>query len=176
MMNSQQHNMRPTANIAQITWLKVFLSTTLLYTLHWGSTTIYSNHCASGWMGAAMVTAPHCSMAFNIMTWSRQWYMAICWIMVAKIVQDVSFGVEWLIYKGDTTITKETRKQAQLWTGAQAEKEMPVAEFQPGSLYQSVDDVSKSHARHSLRRSARQRNQTKPNYVDSATRGGSGAD
>ena len=122
--------MQPSANISQITWIKVFLSTTLLYTLHLGSTKIYSNYCTSGWMGAALMTAPHCTMSFNIMTWSRQWYIAICWIMVAKIVQDVSCGVEWLIYKGDISSKKNPNKTA----GHNAK-------FQPGRLFQTMEYV-----------------------------------
>lgn len=139
--------MKPTANISQITWLKIFLSTTLLYTLHWGSTTIYSNYCTNGWMGVAMVTAPHCTMAFNIMSWSRQWYMAICWIMVAKVVQDVSYGVEWMVYKGEDTISKETRKRAQKLNGGEPQKETCFSEFKTGSLYDEVDNFSHIHRR-----------------------------
>ena len=126
---------KPTPTISHITWVKVMLTTTILYTIHWSSTFFYSNYCATGWMGAALITAPHCSMSFNIMDWSRQWYLATCWIMVAKIVQDVSYFVEWIIYKGDSGIS-------QLYNN-QIEDQQISSQFHPGTLYKNIQQNTK---------------------------------
>ena len=90
----------PSRDIAHLTWPKIIFGSIILYLIHVGSVYFYASPaCMGGWFGPAMVASPHCRFLFDIVTWSRQWYLAIVWLFVAKLTQDLAYTVEYLLFQ-----------------------------------------------------------------------------
>ena len=97
----------PQPNITHITWTKIIMGTMLFYGSHVLSTHIYSSGvCVGGMYGPAFIATPHCKFLFEIMTWSRSWYITITWMVAAKLVQDLSWGLDFIIFKSEQALHK----------------------------------------------------------------------
>jgi len=130
----------PQANISHLSWTKILMGSIVFYGLHAITTAMYAGWaCAGGWTGPMAVAAPHCSFLWEIMTWSRQWYLGIVWLVVGKCVQDFSYAADWVVYKTDIWFNQ--RRAMYL------KSELP-AESGAGNFYQEFE---KTKARYKTR-------------------------
>ena len=107
----------PQPNITHITWTKIIMGTILFYGSHVLSTHIYaSGVCVGGIYGPAFIATPHCKFLFEIMNWSRSWYITIVWMVAAKLVQDLSWGLDFLIFKTEQAFTKKHEFSASIYS------------------------------------------------------------